>query len=67
MELCNKCVHFEVCENKKDIEKLSDDVLNTLTKDENKHFGITLNCDYHKKKSIFDFKTKSKKNKYNGV
>ena len=62
-----KCIHSQVCENKKDIEKLSEDVLQTLTKPENQHFGITLNCDYYKKKSMFDFKSKNNKNKYNGV
>lgn len=67
MDLCKKCIHSQVCENKKDIEKLSEDVLQTLTKPENQHFGITLNCDYYKKKSMFDFKSKNNKNKYNGV
>ena len=66
MELCNKCIHFDVCEKKSDIDKLSDDVLQELTQPNNSAFGVSLNCDYYKKKSIFT-KTKNKTKKYNGV
>ena len=66
MDLCKKCIHSQVCENKKDIEKLSDDVLQELTKPENQHFGCTLSCDYYKKKSPFDVSKKNSK-KYNSV
>ena len=66
MELCNKCIHFDVCEKKSDIDKLSDDVLQELTQPNNSAFGVSLNCDYYKKKSIFT-KTKKKTKKYNGV
>ena len=66
MELCKKCIHFDVCEKKSDMDKLSDDVLQELTQPNNSAFGVSLNCDYYKKKSIFT-KTNKKTKKYNGV
>ena len=64
--MCSTCIHFDVCEKKSDIDKLSDDVLQELTQPNNSAFGVSLNCDYYKKKSIFT-KTKKKTKKYNGV